>query len=322
MGNAYVGLADDEQAVFLNPAGLAGIKDSTVHYLVEDIDASLDLGLMGLQGTSAFSDFSTDAMGDLLGKNLYVRSQFAPIFVMPNFGIGLMVDDQAAFLGKNKALPRVTVGYQMTNGVQMGFGTTVTGKRSRIGELRVGVGAKVMWRRGGYKQLSLAQLLGASRDTLAEIAPRYQMGKGLDLGVQFVRPLGKRATLSLGLAWTDVGDTTFGDGQPDTMKQNLSAGAAVRFNTGRSSAIIIAYDYKHINEQTDWRKRNHLGLELAFPILSLYGGINQNSLTYGFGMDLWIFRLTAISYAEELGMLSYQETDRRYMLRLALKFGL
>ena len=87
--------------------------------------------------------------------------------------------------------------------------------------------------------------------------------------------------------------------------------------------ILAAYDYRNILESAyDWRKRNHLGLEVAFPILSIYAGLYQSYLTFGAGFDLFFFRINAVSYATELGTLVGQDPNRRYQLRFDFKFNL
>jgi hypothetical protein len=57
-------------------------------------------------------------------------------------------------------------------------------------------------------------------------------------------------------------------------------------------------------------------------MLSIYGGIHQVFFTYGVGFDAWIFRVTALSYAQELGTYVRQDPNRRYMLKFDLKFAL
>ena len=58
MGGTYVAVADDEQTIFLNPAGLAGIKDFRIQ-ISTDLDLSQDILGSYTQSASAFSNFST-----------------------------------------------------------------------------------------------------------------------------------------------------------------------------------------------------------------------------------------------------------------------
>ncbi|MEK6704733.1 MAG: hypothetical protein AABZ06_03010, partial [Bdellovibrionota bacterium] len=123
-----------------------------------------------------------------------------------------------------------------------------------------------------------------------------------------------------GMALTDIGNAAF-DGNADPQTSNMSTGLALTYKLPGLSTTF-AYDYKHMLDSGDWKKKNHAGLEVALPFISVYGGMNQAYFTYGFSLDIWLFRLTALSYAEEQGAYALQDPERRYLLRLALKVGL
>lgn len=321
MGNAYVGLADDEQAIFLNPAGLAGVKKYTFHYLVGDFSASADLIRSFSEGADAFSDPSADSLNNLLGKNVSGRAQMSSMLMMPNLGIGLIIDGQASFRGKNRALPNVTLGYQTTNGIQVAYGATLGKAFKQKAEFRVGLAAKMLFRRGGYTPLPLLTLLTFSKDTLSQITGNYSRGIGLDLGSQYVHRPNKRLTLSAGLAYTDVGDTSFSN-EADPITGLMTLGFAAQYELRGATKFTVAYDFRNIQDGGDWRKKQHVGVELALPILSLYGGINQVYFSYGASVDLWLLRVTGLTYVEELGEYVHQDPERRWTLKLALKFDL
>ena len=126
--------------------------------------------------------------------------------------------------------------------------------------------------------------------------------------------------LSAGLVYTDIGDTTFG-GKADAIKANLATGVAFQYSLNVSK-LTLTSDYRHILNETDWRKKIHFGMEFALPMVTLYGGLNQVTFTYGAGIDVWLFRLTVLSYSEEEGSFVHQDGMRRWVLKLALKFEL
>lgn len=320
MGGAYVGLADDEQALYLNPAGLAGLKNYSLHYAVADVAVSGDTVFGFDETANAFADFSTDSINAIMDKDIFAEVQITPSLTMPNFGVGLLIDQELALYTKNKALPQITVGYQTTNGVQFGYGVSILKAARNRAELRVGVGGKIMWRRGGYKKVPFIKLLAPSQELLKELTGNFGQAIGGDLGSQFIYSFDKRMKASLGTSYTEIGDLNFGDG-PEHQKGNLSFGAAFQYEVSKLKAII-AYDYAHVLAKTDWRKKNHLGVELAIPFISVYGGINQVFLTYGGSVDLWLIRFTALSYAEEVGSYVHVDPQRRYMMKVAFKFDL
>jgi hypothetical protein len=107
MGGAFVALADDEQAIFFNPAGLAGVKGFTFNFVSLDIESSLDNYLAFLQvGSKLSGSIGTDTLNELMGKRLYARAQISPSLVLKNFGIAPIVDGQFAFNESNPRPPR------------------------------------------------------------------------------------------------------------------------------------------------------------------------------------------------------------------------
>jgi hypothetical protein len=321
MGNAFTAVADDEQAIFLNPAGLGGPKKYVLNYAVAGVEISGDIIFSALEGLEAFNNLSGDGLNAVIGRNIFGHAQITPSLQMGNLGIGVIIDSQVALISKNLAMPQITLGYQFTNGIQLAYGTSL--RRTRVegkDDLRVGVGAKILWRRGGYNLLSLTDLFSVNESTLKDLAGSYQRGIGFDLGAQYIKHFKQRFALSAGVAMTEIGDINFG-GQADSQQGNLSAGVALAYRLPRLTTTL-AYDFRNIFRVGDWRKKNHLGLEMAMPFISLYGGINQISLTYGLSFDAWLFRVTALSYAEEQGAFAYQESERRYMLQIGLKLGI
>ncbi|OFZ18952.1 MAG: hypothetical protein A2X94_13465 [Bdellovibrionales bacterium GWB1_55_8] len=320
MGNAFTAVADDEQAIFMNPAGMAGITSHRVRYVVADLEASSDIITTAQESMDAFSEISGDSLNVLMGKNIYGRAQITPTIVMPNLGIGLILDAQTSISARNRSLPQITLGYQQTNGIQFAWGTSLKKRNRGPDDLRVGVGAKLLWRRGGYRQLSLTQLLNVSPEIYQQIAGSFHRGYGFDLGLQYIRKLNGRLDVSWGLAYTDIGRTKFGE-DPDPVESNFSSGIAAKYKLP-GVTTIVSYDYRHALTSGDWRKKNHLGVEVALPLFTFYGGFNQAFLTYGAGFDIWLLKITAVSYGEELGSMILQDSQRRYLLQVALKIGI
>lgn len=323
MGGAFVAVADDEQAIFMNPAGLAGIQKHRLSYIAGSLEVAQDV-VGSLTSLSSFGGGSGDSINALMGKDIYGRAQVAPSFVMPGFGVSILVDGQTAVLARNKALPNIVIGYQTTNGVQVGYGLSL-GRKGRRGsasggDFRIGVAGKILWRRGGYRTVGLTEMLNLSEDALQSLAGEYGRGIGFDAGMQYLIPINSRLTASAGVAMTEIGGITF-TSAADPQPSNLSAGMAFKYTLPRAQ-LTLAYDYRNILALTDWRKRSHLGFEAQLPVLSLYAGLNQGYLTYGFSFDAWLMKVTAVSYGEEIGTALSQDPMRRYLLNLTFAFGL
>jgi hypothetical protein len=130
----------------------------------------------------------------------------------------------------------------------------------------------------------------------------------------------KNFTLSSALVMTDIGHTSFTGGTADPILSDLTFGLGASFQL-RKAKVSLAWDQKHLLEDTEFRIRNRLGVEFSLPFIAIYGGYYQLALTYGASFDLWLFRFTASSYAEELATYANQNPSRRYALHIAMKFG-
>jgi long-subunit fatty acid transport protein len=322
MGGAFTAVADDEEAVYLNPAGMAGVK-SAQFYLVDSMtEMSGDIITNFEKSRQTFSSFNTNTINELIGQNIYAREQFTPTFVMPNFGVSLMVDGQASLNTQNAAFPQIELGYQTTNGIQAAYGLTVykRGKGDNTNELRIGVGGSFLFRRGGYNDISVVQALDEGSNILGDQSGSWQHGIGVDLGTQYIRKI-RNLSLMAGSAYTQVGNINFG-GQAAPQVGDLSVGVAAKYDLKAGTSVLVAYDYRYLNVDADYRKKQHLGMEFSLPIVKLYAGLNETYFTYGAAIDLWLIRIMACTYAEELGDIVGQEEDRRYMLGIQVKLGL
>ncbi len=325
MGGAFVAIADDEQALYLNPAGLAGINNFSFHYAPADFDLSTDMVKLGLTGTSAFSNLGVSSLNNFMGQSNTARGALTPTLLMANFGFGIFSEQLIQISEANQANPQLKLGYRTTNGFQVGFAFAPLKKKKRgfKGDLRIGAAAKMVWRRGGVRTLSfldVMNLAGQGAQFVSALAGSFGNSIGYDLGAQYLHPLTKRVTLSTGLVMTDIGNTSFPDSTADPVKADLTwgVGAKIALPVGK---LTFAYDLKSLNETMDLRKRSHLGAELAVPLLSIQAGFYQGYFTYGVGSDIWLAKLQLTSYSEEQGTYGGQKGERRYALRASLKFG-
>jgi len=78
----------------------------------------------------------------------------------------------------------------------------------------------------------------------------------------------------------------------------------------------LAADLRNLDQSTSFGNKTHFGGEFSIPLFDFYAGLNQFNLTYGLSFDVWILKVTALSYAEELGVAFHQMTSRRYMLQI------
>ncbi len=325
LSGAYTAVANDADALFFNPAGLAGIKGTSIYLGNLTMTASEDVYSIYSDSASSLSGFDASTINAFMGHNIYLRAQTVPILAMPGFALGIIADHQIGFFSHNTALPKIIMGYQTTMGLQAGMGISLTSKRVRKGkpQLRLGLAPKILWRKGGFQEISTAKILGITNygSFTTDTFGNYGMGLGLDLGAQYLIPMSKTMTLQAGAAFLDVGGTAFSSNLSSRQESNLSLGVAAVYESGLTR-MTFSYDFSNITQSFDWRRKNHLGAEFGFTFLSLYAGMNEAYLTYGAAVNLWLFKIYAISYAEELGELIQQDANRRYLLRMEVKIQL
>ncbi|MDR3608715.1 MAG: hypothetical protein P4M08_15230 [Oligoflexia bacterium] len=320
MGNAFTAIVDDDESLYYNPAGLAGVKTPKLTYLDLQAETASSIITSASSTANSLKTINSNTLNTFIGKDIYGRASLTPSLVLPGFGIGLLVDQQVAFYAENQALPAVTLGYQTTNGVKVGYGHSffLGGSKKNAGkdEIRVGIGGELLFRRGGYYSLSESQILNIGTSEYHSIVGGFGEGVGADIGMQYIRHQNKRLSLMAGFAWESIGGVGFNNSTAQTQPGDLSIGVGARYELP-GLRLTLAYDMKHLDQSTDMRMRQHFGAELKIPLVAFSLGINEVSYTAGATVDVWLAKVSLVTYAEELAYEADLATERRYLLRIA-----
>lgn len=320
MGDAATAVAEGEEAIFYNPAALAGHKGLSFNFASANAEVSDDVLNQSNVLTDALASPGPSAVNGLMGKNFYARGQASSSILASGFGIAGLYNYEGAVRVENEAMPQGTIGLLNTYGGQMAFGTRIARFPKKRGELRFGAAAKVMYRSGNYIDPTLGELLTLTSSTLTSQMQNTGIGYGGDVGLQMIYNIKKKVSLQAGLVMTDIGDLAFSGGAPP-QNGNLKFGVAAVY---RNADLVgtLAFDFARILEDIDWREKTHFGLELKFPVLTLSVGLSELELTYGAALNIAAFRIAFVSYAEELATAVFQDTERRYLINVAFKFDL
>jgi hypothetical protein len=316
MGGAGVGLADDENALFNNPAGLAGQEERRFRLIGIGLEASLDTYSTFGTSLSAIGNFSTATLNKLMGKDIYFRGGQTAMILLPHFSLAYLADVQGSINEYNVANPTFDFGYMITHGVQAGTAWKFTSGRRPTSEFRLGVAAKILWRRGGVYNIQTAGFLQATSQGKAYIdnlVGGYGMGFGADVGIQEIQRLDPKTQLSFGASITDIGDTRFSGGKAMAQPMNINFGVGYKKEL-LFGKISLGLDLRNLTRQTAFSNKTHLGGEFTLPAFSFYAGANQLNYTWGVSFDLWVLKIHAVSTAEELGIAFQQNNSRRYLL--------
>lgn len=330
MGNAFTAIADDADAVFYNPAGLAHNRRIRFHLFNPKLEASKD-GIQTVRSAAGnASSLDAAAISSFFGKNIYASASVFPSIQVPGFVMGYYYGAQLHFVSRNVAMPRVEARYTLDRGVITGFGHEFRGV-SRRHYARAGVSLKWLSRQGYEGVIPFSKLATANQVYLKSLIGDSATGWGVDFGFQYEIPITRNNEIILAAAWHDIGDTSFGNSlkrnPPPSIRNNLAAGGALVHRIGRfagqTADIKFTAEGRHLAQKNvDPRLRTHIGAELTVGDLSVQGGLNQSSLGGGVALDLYFLKVSAVTYGVDNQSYAFMDRERRYMIQLDLKLDI
>ena len=345
MGNAFVGVADDYNALFYNPAGLARLTDwdaELFNPMVEISDTTVSF-ISDLSDLASGSVGDTDAVLDILedqtGKSHHFALGLTPYFVMPNFGFGIGFKLNTTMAVHREISTELDFGPRVIMPIQYAMNV--------VDGLSIGAGIKFVARGGVDREFSVNDLQafqsdsskddseeGESDDDGGSSIDEYVQGGygyGADVGLLFT-PI-KTWEPTLGVSLTDIGGTPYeaadigGEsklGNPDIRLPSLNTGISMKPWKQGEMYLMTSADVHAINQPIHYSKKFNLGLEWGYgSIIKVQGGLHQGELSTGFEFDVFLFSCRFVTYAEQLGTIAGQDdnlSDRRYALQLKLLF--
>jgi hypothetical protein len=325
MGNAFIAVADDENALFYNPAGLSRtervnvgifnpvfeISDKMIDLISDAQDADLD---------------DTGEVADLLRKYIGEHQHFsAALYPYVGFNVadvGVMV----AGLGqgtinadiRNPVWPEAHVDMISDYGVIGGAGLKIPFEK--LVGLRAGAALKLISRQSLSEVYTATDL--ADPDFSDRLDDDLVSGSGisLDLGAIYTLPFVPVVDTNVALVIQNIPEMDMGDAEDIKTQFHLGVGVEKDF---KAFKLIGALDYRditgNIGEDNDIAKRLHLGAEAKLiKILAVRAGFNQGYISAGTTIDIWVVKFDFATYAEEVGAYAGQRMDRRYAFQITL----
>jgi len=317
MGGAFTAVADDENALFYNPAGLDRVASwsmGVLNPLIEVGENGIDLYKDIKDTDMENEDEVFDLLSEYVGEYLHYRAALFPHFVMRHFALGVLAQSNVNMEVHNPQYPEAVVDGLGTLGVHAGLGFGFWD-----GKLRVGVGAKYV------KAYRLQRTYTAFDISQSDFEDRVEddlmegSGFGFDAGVMTTIPVLLKPTF--GLMILNIADTDLGDA--GELPQQINLGFSVSHGFGSWLALTGAADWmdvtKNVGTDDDLYKRLHFGLEAQLiKIFYLRTGLYQGYGTYGATVDFKLLKLDYANYAEEIGSAAGDRADRRHVVQLSL----
>lgn len=339
MGNAYVAVADDFNALFYNPAGLARLKTWSLEVInprfaisANTIATMKDVSELSSGGSDASAGKSSvqsaiETFETLTGKPQYINLGLTPHFVFPGFGFGIGLD-----VGGSMVIHR-----QISAEVNAGLDALVpfTYAKSMLDDrLSLGATVKGVFRTGVDREFSLADISAFAKsdsatgpDSDKQLKDFVQSGRGIgtDFGLLFT-PV-KTMEPTLGVSLTDAGGTPLSAssdnyGKPKPREPSLNTGISFKPYSSGAMYLLTSVDAHSINQPFHYSKKFNVGSELGLgKIFKIQAGLHQGEFSGGFQLDAWLLILRFATYAEQLGSTAGEDkllADRRYVVEMKL----
>jgi hypothetical protein len=322
MGDAFTAVADDENALFYNPAGLAkmssfqiGIVNPLVEASEKSIDLVQDAGDANLDDTGEV----VDLLKKYIGEHQHLRASLFPYVGFNVASVGVMVGGlgQATVDAdiRNPVWPEANVDMVMDYGALGGFGLKLP-----LTGLSAGAAVKFLQRESLSEIYTAPDI--AAEDFEDRLDDDLKSGSGFsaDIGVMYEMGFIPFIDTTAALVVQNVPEMDMGDAEDIDTQVNLGLSIGKSFS---AFSFVGALDYKDITgaieEDDDIAKRIHVGAELRFlKVFAIRAGLNQQYFSAGATLDLWVLRFDFATYSEEIGAYAGQREDRRYVGQITI----
>ena len=355
MGNIGVALNADENALFYNPAGLAGV-DAVIIGLPIIFGVSQDLVDIVDQAQQVKGSITVaDLLKLSLGKTLSVRTMFNLSLIFPimkgKFTLGGLYgfESQIGVHTRNPVAPELRFSFRLDQVQRYGFAFA-----PGDGHWVFGFQYNIVDRCDQPTSLlTIADIfdldieLRSFIECYDDVSEVIKLSRGTSYSVGLIRRFEIPLRPTIGITVHNANDMKFTrptsqSKYPRDEKSEIDFGVAFQPRLGAIRLLMAAdirdIGYQHVNEEfcrkkpqrCGW-KRTHLGLELGFwPIdsvtsaFAIRSGYNQGYFTYGAEINPFIFfRWFNIQYAfytAETGVLPGDRPEKRHIFQLQLSF--
>ncbi len=328
-GNTGIAIAQDEDAIFFNPAGLAygsGVFRKVL-FLSPYVEVSQDTRNV-IREIAIQKDDPTDTLRAHEGKVQHVAASNVSGLILRRVALAAFgATSTSALLFKDPGQG----GFESVHASSISDVGIAMSLADRVGTSRFLVGAT-----GTYFQRSQGELFAnaTAAGQLQDLKSSESLlmtgtGRAVNLGLMY-RGEG-RLNFSWGLTCLNVGTTTFTPNTPTDLdasawplrpiKQTLNLGTAIETGTQHSKFRFLAdmQDLLNANHNV-YAKRIHLGTELVvYNRVGFSAGLNQGYPTGGFFVDLFLLRFDLGFYTEEYGDRAGDRPDPRLFVRMEAK---
>jgi hypothetical protein len=323
-GDTGIAVADDQEAIMYNPAGIAqgkGVYKKTV-LLSPMLEFSDDARNLARELGEENADTAT-ILRKRIGKNEHLGIYNLTAIVLRRVAIGVLASGTTDILvyksPDNGGLESVDAKVRQTTGATFSLADSFWNET-----LLVGGTFKYLQR--GQAQIN-ANVTDADALKNVQQSDLYGVGTGLSTDLGLMVKGKSRLKPAFGMTVRNVGGTKFAQASataptPDPLKQTIDLGFAVQPGTNVSSFKLLGeyWDVTSAIYETPYKKI-HLGGELTIKdVVGVTAGISEGWSSGGLYIDLLLLRLDAGMYIQEVSERAGVRPDKRLFLRLTAGF--
>lgn len=320
-GDTGIANADNQEAIFYNPAGLAqgkGIYKKTI-FASPHIELSSDTKDL-VRKVASEDNTSPSALREHVGVNQHVGASNFSGVVFRRAALGGVVNTNNNFLlAKSPENSGIEVLDANSTTNIMGTFSIAEGFFNQF--FLVGTTIKYLQQTHAQASLNVIDSSAAS-DALDDGSNQNSYsGIGADLGMMLIWQ-GKNP-FSLGLTIENVGGLDLANdisgGASRKIPQLVNAGLAIDTGT-KLSRLKFMLDFRDLTSEVEDNMllKTHFGMEMTIgSFMGLTAGLNQGYPGFGAYVDLYAFRFDIGTYTQEMGTFAGSRGDNRIYLRLS-----
>ncbi len=320
-GDAGIATADDQEAIFYNPAGLAYGKGVYKKTVLLSPHAEFSLATRDLyRKLSVEKSESVDALKNAVGKNQHLGLGNLSALVLRRAALGVITTSNLDLLvskaAKNNALETLDLKASVNQGLTFSLAEGFWDQ-----SLLVGITGKFLIARGmGSLSASVIDAQDIQSLQNDDNFMRLGTGSGADFGMMLRSSTGMQA--SFGLLVENLGGTQIiseiDEYAGETLEQTVNLGFSIKPGTKFSRVQVLA-DYRDLTNVhgDDPGKKLHIGTELSLKQFAGFTlGLHQGYPTGGVFLNLYFLRFDVGSYTQEMGDRAGDRPDQRFFFRL------
>lgn len=348
MGDAFVAVADDYNALFYNPAGMARREDGHLNMYIEGsigqdifkLGEDIDKASKTTGGEAAQQEAIMNVLSNVYGQNYYFQTSLPDaIWVRPGWGMGIIPLNMTADFTVHKQLgPALNA--TIYSDTIIAYGRAKDYNWFQDAHTSAGWTAKIINR--GYLSEAVAAIDLAADPKLIQPSD-FREGATLDVdwGMLYTPELpeeGIWSTLRLakptfGLVVRNIADYGFvsdlnlynkekTEEKPEQLYRRVDIGSRWEYPELWIFGGRGTLDFRDLlHPKVNLRKSTHLGFEFDWTVKSWWKGhyrvgLNQGYLTAGLSMLFTVFNLDLVTYGEDIGSYDAPKESRKWMLRL------